>query len=67
LAAQRGADNPADWSDAEERELLQEYVVLRARTTMTDSDKRAQVVLNAVSQGLISDRRGSFVLETSSV
>ena len=63
LSRQRGSDNPAAWSDAEERELLQEYVMLRSGTTMTDSDKRAQVVLNAVSQGIISDRRGSFVLE----
>ena len=29
---------------------------------MTDSNKRAQVVLEAVADGTISDRRGSFVM-----
>jgi hypothetical protein len=62
LARQRRADDPDGWFDAQERELLEEYVMLRSGTSMTDSDKRAQVVLNAVSQGVISDRRGSFVL-----
>jgi hypothetical protein len=60
LARVGGAGDPAGWSDAEERDLLKEYVGLRSGTSMTDSDKRAQVVLDAVSRGVISDRRGSF-------
>jgi hypothetical protein len=55
-----GVADPARWTDTEERELLKEYISLRAETSMTDSDKRAQVVLEAVARGVISDRRGSF-------
>ena len=62
LTRVRGAGDPAGWSDAEERDLLTEYVALRSGTSMTDSDKRAQVVLEAVSRGIISDRRGSFAV-----
>ena len=56
------AADPTGWSDAEERQLLRAYVDLRSRTSMTDSDKRAQVVIGAASDGRVSDRRGSFVL-----
>jgi hypothetical protein len=65
LLRQGDPGDPAGWSDTEERELLKAYVGLRSATSMTDSDKRAQVVLDAVSQGVISDRRGSFVLEAA--
>jgi hypothetical protein len=65
MAHKRGVIDPADWSDAEERELLKDYIEQRSRTSMTNSDKRAQVVLEAVSRGVISDRRGSFVLEVT--
>lgn len=65
LAHDQSPADPAGWSDEEERELLKEYVVLRSGTSMTDSDKRAQIVLDAVSRGVISDRRGSFVLEAT--
>jgi hypothetical protein len=54
------AAKPARWKDQHERDLIERYLTLRAATTMTDSDKRAQVVLDAVSRGVISDRRGSF-------
>jgi hypothetical protein len=57
----RQAARPAAWSDKTERAVLERYLELRAATTMTDSDKRAQVVLDAVTRGVISDRRGSFV------
>ena len=52
--------DPSKWTDAHERKLLQKYVELRAATNMTDSTKRAQVVLGAVTDGVISDARGSF-------
>ena len=61
IARDRGTNDPTSWSDSEERDLLEAYLGLRAGTTMTDSDKRAQVVLDAVSRGVISDRRGSCV------
>ena len=52
--------DPSGWGDSHERDLLHEYVDLRSATNMTDSDKRAQVVFEALAAGTISDRRGSF-------
>ena len=52
--------DPSGWRDSHERDLLHEYIDLRGATTMTDSDKRAQVVFEALAAGTISDRRGSF-------
>jgi len=57
---QKLAAKPSTWTDADEHDLLERYLVLRAATNMTESDKRAQVVLDAVSRGVISDTRGSF-------
>jgi hypothetical protein len=54
------AAKPGAWKDQHERDLLARYLTLRAATSMTASDKRAQVVLDAVSRGVISDRRSSF-------
>lgn len=54
--------DPQTWTDADERRLLDHYIDLRARTSMTDSDKRAHVILEAVENRVISDRRGSFRL-----
>jgi Putative peptidoglycan binding domain len=54
------AANPAGWTDDDERKLLHAYIELRAATSMTDSDKRAQAVLEAASRGVVSTRRGSF-------
>ena len=45
--------DPSNWSDAEERQLLKAYIDLRSETSMTDSDKRAQVVFEAVTEGRI--------------
>jgi hypothetical protein len=53
--------DPSSWSDAEERRLLEAYIDLRSQTSMTDSNKRAQAVIEAVTEGRISNRRGSFV------
>jgi len=57
-----GSKDPATWSDDDERRVLDEYIDLRSHTSMTDSDKRAQRVANAVEDGIISDKRGSFVV-----
>ena len=53
--------DPANWNDDDERNLIETYVDLRANTSMTHSDKRAQVIGDAVDAGVISDKRGSFV------
>jgi hypothetical protein len=60
FAAQLGSDNPAGWGDAQERKLLDIYIQLRASTSMTDSDKRANTIRQAVANGLASDKRGSY-------
>jgi hypothetical protein len=55
-----GAGDPNSWSDQEEERLLDLYVDLRAKTSMTDSDKRAHIVLEAADKGILSRQRGSF-------
>jgi hypothetical protein len=60
FVAQLGADNPEDWTDDEERELIDLYVKLRAQTSMTNSNARAASIRKAVQAGLASDKRGSF-------
>jgi hypothetical protein len=52
-----GQEDPAKWSNDDERKLLDIYIDLRSDTSMTDSDKRAQVVADAVADGIISDKR----------
>ena len=53
--------DPDSWTDHEERELLELYLVQRAMTSMTDSEKRADAIKRAAAQGVIKDQRGSFV------
>ena len=60
LVGELGADNPEQWTDAEEQRLLDIYLQLRSDTSMTDSDKRGNTVRKAVTDGLASDKRGSF-------
>lgn len=60
LVAQLGANNPATWTDTQERKLLDIYIDLRAGTSMTDSTKRANTIRAAVTAGLASDKRGSY-------
>ena len=52
--------DPALWSDATERGALKRYITQRRATSMTNSDKRADVTKAFVSKGLLSDTRGSF-------
>ena len=57
---QMGGGDPAAWSDAQEKQLLNIYLQLRAATSMTDSNKRADSIRKAVASGLASDKRGSY-------
>jgi len=57
---QMGGGDPAAWSDGQEKQLLNIYLQLRAQTTMTDSNKRADAIRKAVAAGLASDKRGSY-------
>jgi hypothetical protein len=57
---QMGGGDPGAWSDGQEKQLLDIYIQLRAQTSMTDSNKRADVIRKAVSAGLASDKRGSY-------
>ena len=52
--------DPTSWDEDDERRLLERYVVLRDATNMTNPHKRASVLFDAVIQGELSDRRGSF-------
>ena len=60
-----GKGNPAGWSDADEKSVIDAYLLARRtdpRTTkMTDSQKRADRIQAFVAQGVLSDKRGSFV------
>jgi len=52
--------NPDEWGTEEERMLIDAYLGIRARTSMTDAEKRARVTRKYLAKGIISDRRGSF-------
>ena len=54
------SDDPAQWGDAQEAELIRRYIAQRNTTRMTDSAKRAEQIARCVQQGMISDRRGSY-------
>ena len=55
-------ENPGDWGDYEEKTLTDKYLELRADTSMTDSQKRADRIFKHVTDGTISNKRGSFKL-----
>ena len=57
---QMGGGDPAAWADAQEKQLLNIYLELRALTSMTDSNKRADTIRKAATAGLASDKRGSY-------
>jgi peptidoglycan hydrolase-like protein with peptidoglycan-binding domain len=61
--AQTGLRNPAGWGSGEERRLIDAYLKIRVNygsSPMTDAGKRARVTKKYLTQGIISDRRGSF-------
>jgi peptidoglycan hydrolase-like protein with peptidoglycan-binding domain len=57
--------DPKNWDTEAERRLLESYLSVRARTSMTDPEKRARVTRKYLSKGIISDARGSFKRSTS--
>jgi hypothetical protein len=66
---QTGLRNPARWSTADERKLIDAYLKIRVtygRSPMTDAEKRARVTKKYLTKGTISDRRGSFKRSSSS-
>jgi peptidoglycan hydrolase-like protein with peptidoglycan-binding domain len=55
--------DPADWGTDEERELIKQYLKVRAtfgKSPMTDAVKRADVTKKYLDKGIISDERDSF-------
>jgi hypothetical protein len=65
FVAAGGRPDPATWTDGDERAVMKRYLDLRLthgdKQKMTDSDGRAKRIANAVKDGRLSDRRGSFV------
>jgi hypothetical protein len=57
FVASLGSDAPENWTDTQEKKLLDTYVQLRNQTNMTDSKKRAETVAKS---GLASNKRGSY-------
>jgi SH3 domain-containing protein len=55
-----GKSDPTSWTDQDEASLLNIYIQQRNATSMTDSQKRADRVRQAVNNGLASAKRGSF-------
>jgi hypothetical protein len=58
---QGGAADPTSWSTEDENAMLDLYIAERAKTNMTDSDKRADSIRQAVVDKVVSDQRGSFI------
>jgi hypothetical protein len=61
FAAKPGKGNPANWTTDDEKNVLKAYLMARAGTSMTNSDKRAESIKDAVDAGQLSEERGSFV------
>jgi peptidoglycan hydrolase-like protein with peptidoglycan-binding domain len=64
--AQTGLRNPGEWGTDEERKLIDAYLKIRVSTSMTDPEKRARVTKKYLTNGTISERRGSFKRSSSS-
>ena len=62
-----GLTNPTTWTTKEETKVVQAYLTIRktfGRSPMTDAAKRAAITTKYLNQGVISDARGSFCMET---
>jgi hypothetical protein len=55
--------NPDNWGTAEETRLLEAYLPLRYRSSMTHSTERAKKIAAYRDRGLLSAERHSFVLD----
>jgi peptidoglycan hydrolase-like protein with peptidoglycan-binding domain len=67
--AQTRLRNPGQWGTEEERKLIDAYLKIRVsygKSPMTDAAKRASVTKKYLTNGTISDRRGSFKRSSSS-
>jgi len=67
--AQTELRNPGEWGTEEERMLIDAYLKIRVtygKSPMTDAEKRARVTKKYLTDGIISDRRGSFKRSSSS-
>jgi peptidoglycan hydrolase-like protein with peptidoglycan-binding domain len=67
--AQTELRNPREWGTKEERMLIDAYLKIRVtygKSPMTDAEKRARVTKKYLTNGIISDRRGSFKRSSSS-
>ena len=63
-----GLRDPANWGTEEERKLIDAYLNIRithGRNPMTDAEKRARVTKKYLTNGIVSDRRGSFKRSSS--
>lgn len=61
--------NPKGWGTEEERKLIDAYLKIRVtygKSPMTDAEKRARVTKKYLTNGIISDCRGSFKRSSSS-
>jgi len=64
-AAGLAGSDPKGWDTTDERRLIGHYLTIRERhghSPMTDAARRAEVTLRYVTEGIISNERGSFVL-----
>jgi len=60
---QTGLGNPSEWGTEEEARLIASYITIRTtygNSPMTDADKRARVTKKYLTNGTISNSRGSF-------
>ncbi len=55
------SDNPADWGEAEEADVIHRYAAARDSSGMNDPAGRAERIADSVLQGRLSAARGSFV------
>jgi peptidoglycan hydrolase-like protein with peptidoglycan-binding domain len=65
-----GLDDPGGWGTEEERRLIEAYLGIRVThggSPMTDAAKRARVTKKYLTDGIISDHRGSFKRSSSPV
>ncbi len=60
FVSQGGRKDPKTWTTADESKVIDLYLEKRAKTDMTDSDKRATATEKHVQNGGLSAKRGSY-------
>jgi hypothetical protein len=55
-----GTAEPANWTTAEEKLLIERYIDARNATNLTKPEQRAQAIANCVDDGTLSEQRGSY-------